>query len=57
MKKLNVFLLIVLLLMIAFVVYFFAGGVLRVESSVITAPAAEHAEAFASIQSVPNGWI
>ena len=36
MKKLNVFLLIVLLLMIAFVVYFFAGGALRVESSVIT---------------------
>ena len=52
MKKLNVFLLIVLLLMIAFVVYFFAGGALRVESSVITAPAAEHAEAFASIRSV-----
>ena len=49
MKKLNVFLLIVLLLMIAFDVYFFAGGALRVESSVITA---EHAEAFASIRSV-----
>lgn len=52
MKKLNVFLLIVLLLMIAFVVYFFAGGALRVEASVITAPATEHAEAFASIQNV-----
>lgn len=52
MKKLNLFLGIVLVLLVGFVIYFFAGGALNAQMNVITAPAAEYPEAFASIQNV-----
>jgi len=52
MKKLNIFLLIVLLLLVGFVAYFFIGGTLAAQTSVITAPASDHREAFDSIRGV-----
>lgn len=52
MKKLNVFLLIVLLLLLALVAVFFIGSRLSAEIHIVTAPAAEHPDAFASIQNV-----
>jgi len=52
MKKLNIFLLIVFLLLAAFVAYFFIGGTLTVQMHTITAPAADHPDAFTSIRNV-----
>ena len=52
MKKINVFLMIVLILLIAFAVYFFVGGTLKASVSTITAPASDHPDAFASIRNV-----
>ena len=52
MKKLNVFLLVVLLVLIALAVWFFAGSYLSAEAHIITAAASEHPDAFASIQNV-----
>lgn len=52
MKKLNVFLLIVLLVLIALTVWILAGSHLSTEANIITASAAEHPDAFASIQNV-----
>ena len=52
MKKLNVFLLIVLLVLIALTVWILAGSHLSAEAHIITASAAEHPDAFASIQNV-----
>lgn len=52
MKKLNVFLMIVLILLIAFAVYFFIGGQLQTSVSTMTAKATEYPDAFASICSV-----
>lgn len=52
MKKINIVLMVVLILMIAFVVYFFVGGTLKPLVTFATAPAADHPDAFASIQGV-----
>lgn len=52
MKKLNVALSIVLMLLIAFVAYFFIGGTLRCDAATVTAAASEHADAFASIENL-----
>ena len=52
MRKLNIFLLIVFLLLAAFVAYFFIGGTLTGQVNTITAPAADHPEAFASVKDV-----
>lgn len=52
MKKLNIFLMIVLILLIAFVVYFFVGGSLKTQSYAVTAPASDHPDAFQSIKNV-----
>ena len=52
MKKLNFFLLIVLLVLIALTVWILAGSHLSAEAHIITASAAEHPDAFASIQNV-----
>lgn len=52
MKKLNIFLLIVLLLMLSCVAYFFVGGTLKAQVSVATAPASDHIDACKSIQNI-----
>lgn len=52
MKKLNIILLVVLILLVAFVAYFFIGGTLQAQPQAATAPAADHPEAFASIQNI-----
>lgn len=52
MKKLNVFLLIVLLALIALMILVLAGSHLSAEAHIVTAPASEHPDAFSSIQSV-----
>ena len=52
MKKLNIILLVVLILLVAFVAYFFIGGTLQAQPQAATAPAANHPEAFASIQNI-----
>lgn len=52
MRKTNIVLMIILILLIAFVVYFFVGGTLKASVSTVTAPAAEYPDAFASIQNV-----
>lgn len=54
MKALNVFLMIVLILMLAFGAYFLIGGSLKTEVSIATAPAAEHLDACVSIQNIIN---
>ena len=54
MKKVNVFLTIVLILMLAFVGYFMVGGTLRAEAHVASAPAMEHLDACSSILSIVN---
>ena len=50
MKKLNIVLMVVLILLVAFIVYFFAGSMLDAEVHMVTAPASDHPDAFASIQ-------
>ena len=52
MKKVNVFLTIVLVLMLAFAAYFMIGGTLKAQTSAATAPAMDHLDACASIQSI-----
>ena len=52
MKKLNVFLLIVLLVLIALLILVLAGSHLGAEAHIITASASEHPDAFSSIRSV-----
>lgn len=52
MKILNTFLLIVLVLMIAFAGWFMVGGTLRAQVYTATAPAADHPDACASIQNI-----
>ena len=54
MKKLNVILLIVLILMIAFAAYFFIGGTLRTQATVATAPASDYPDVCASITNIVN---
>lgn len=52
MKKLNVFLLIVLILLLAFAAYFFIGGTLRTEVYAATAPASDYPDVCTSIQNI-----
>lgn len=54
MKKLNVFLMIVLILMLAFVAYFYIGGTLRAQATIATAPASDYPDVCASITSIVN---
>lgn len=54
MKKLNIFLLIVLILMLGFVAYFLIGGTMKAEVYTATAPAMDHIDACKSIQSIVN---
>ena len=52
MKPLNFILCLILVLMLAFVAFFFAGGTLATSASSITAAAADYPEAFESIRGV-----
>ena len=52
MKKLNIFLLVVLLLMLSFVAYFFIGGTLHAQASIATAPASDYPDVCTSIQNI-----
>ena len=52
MRTLTVFLSLILILMLSFCAFFYAGGTLRAEVSCITVPAADYPEAFASVQHV-----
>ena len=52
MKRINVFLMVVLILLIAFTVYFFIGGRLQADVTTITANAADYPDAFESILNV-----
>lgn len=52
MKKLNIFLLIVLILMVGFAGWFLIGGTLRAQVYTATAPASDHPDACASIQTI-----
>jgi len=54
MKKLNIFLMIVLILMLAFVAYFFIGGTLHAQTSVATASAADYPDVCKSISNIVN---
>lgn len=54
MKKLNIALLIVLILMIGFAGWFMIGGTLRAQVYTATAPAVDHQEACISIQNIIN---
>ena len=52
MKPLNLILCLILVLMLAFAAFFFAGGTLATSASSITAAAADYPEAFESIRGV-----
>ena len=52
MRTLTVFLSLILILMLSFCAFFYAGGTLRAEVSCITASAAEYPDSFASVQNV-----
>lgn len=52
MKPFNVVLSLILVLLLAFGAFFYAGGTLRADASSITASAADYPEAFSSIESV-----
>lgn len=52
MKPFNIFLCLILILILAFGAFFFAGGTLRADVSSISARAADYPEAFESIQNV-----
>ncbi len=52
MKPLNLILSLILVLMLLFCAFFYAGGSLRAQVSSISASAADYPDAFASIQSV-----
>ena len=52
MKPLNFILCLILVLMLAFVAFFFAGGTLSSSATCITAAAADYPEAFESIRGV-----
>lgn len=52
MKRLNIILLIVLVLMAGFAGWFMIGGTLRAQTYTATAPASEHPDACASIQNI-----
>ena len=52
MRTLTVFLSLILILMLSFCAFFYAGGTLHAEVSCITAPASEYPEAFSAVQEV-----
>ena len=52
MRTLTVFLSMILILMLSFCAFFYAGGTLRAEVSCITAPASEYPDAFAAVREV-----
>ena len=52
MKPFNIFLSLILILMLAFCAFFFAGGTLMAEVSSISAAAADYPDAFDSIRAV-----
>jgi len=52
MKKLTLFLLVTLLILVAFAALFFAGGTLGAELSAVTAPASDYPQVFESIAGV-----
>ena len=52
MRTLTAFLSLILILILAFCGFFYAGGTLRAEVSCITAPAADYPEAFESVKHV-----
>ena len=52
MRTLTVFLSLILVLMLCFCAFFYAGGTLQAEVSCITASAEEYPDAFASVQQV-----
>ena len=54
MKKLNAFLLVVLILMLAFIAYFFIGGTLHTQTAIATAPAADYPDVCRSIMNIVN---
>jgi len=54
MKKLNIFLMIVLILMLAIVAYFFIGGTLHAKATLATAPASDYPDVCTSISSIVN---
>ena len=55
LKPLNFILCLILVLMLAFVAFFFAGGTLSTSANCITAAAADYPEAFESIRGVISG--
>lgn len=55
LKPFNIFLSLILVLMLAFCAFFFAGGTLMVSVSSISANAADYPDAFESIQAVLAG--
>lgn len=52
MKPVNIFLSLVLILMIAFGIFFYAGGTLQAQCATVSANTADYPEAFASIRNV-----
>ena len=52
MRTLTVFLSLILILMLSFCAFFYAGGTLHAEVSCITAPASDYPDAFAAVQHV-----
>lgn len=52
MRPITLVLSLILILMLAFLAFFFAGGTLRAEAVSITANAAEYPDAYASVKSV-----
>ncbi len=48
---------VILVLMIAFVTYFFVGGTLSAEPTVVSVPASQQADAFAAAKSVVEGGV
>ena len=52
LRTLTVFLSLILILMLSFCAFFYAGGTLHAEVSCITAPASEYPEAFSAVQEV-----
>ena len=54
MKKLNILLMIILILLLAFVAYFFIGGTLHAQAYVATAPASDYPDVCKSITSIVN---
>lgn len=52
MKKVNVFLTVVLVVMLAFIAYFIVSGTLRPQAAIAAAPAMDHLDVCESIQNI-----